>query len=163
MTTDQQHQKSLQVNRQTYDVFRQMYTAELDQQLPAGVFCNISMQYQGFLNDKLVGFYRSKYITEDGKESWMATTQFSPTDARRAFPGFDEPGFKSTFDITLVHPSNYTAHSNMPPVSTKNSKQIHYIPLIGKIQVDTDMGMMWGSCAAHPMPREPLGLDMGPI
>ncbi|KAG0416559.1 hypothetical protein HPB47_006320, partial [Ixodes persulcatus] len=45
---------------------------------------------------------------------FLATSKFQPTYARRAFPCFDEPNFKSTFNVTLVHDRKHMALSNMP-------------------------------------------------
>ena len=72
----------------------------------------LSIAYTGILNDKLRGFYLSKTSKRN-----YAVTQFESTDARRAFPSFDEPAFKATFDVSLVIDSGDTAISNGPIVS----------------------------------------------
>ena len=45
----------------------------------------------------------------------MIATKFEPTDARKAFPCFDEPQLKTTYEITIEHPTGYYALSNFPP------------------------------------------------
>ena len=68
--------------------------------------------FSGILNDKLRGFYRSTFTDDDGNEQVIATTQFEATDARRAFPCWDEPDFKAVFGVTLVVPTDLLAVSN---------------------------------------------------
>src|SRR6266498_849363 len=58
---------------------------------------DIHIRYDATLNDQLRGFYLSK-----GTHRNYAVTQFESTDARRAFPSFDEPAFKATFAVTLT-------------------------------------------------------------
>jgi len=74
--------------------------------------------YTGILNDKLKGFYRSKYVHPSGEERYAATTQFEAADARRAFPCWDEPAVKATFDVTIVADENKTVLSNMPLIDS---------------------------------------------
>ena len=74
--------------------------------LPAGA-AEIHVRYSGMLNDKLRGFYLSK-----AKRRNYAVTQFESTDARRAFPCFDEPAFKATFAVTLTIDRGDTAIAN---------------------------------------------------
>ena len=69
----------------------------------------------------MAGFYRSSYKGADGAEKFMATTQMEPTDARRAFPCFDEPALKSEFTITLVADKGLTCLSNM---DVKEEKEV---------------------------------------
>ena len=54
----------------------------------------LDIAFTGELNDRLRGFYRSSYAGADGRERVMATTQFESTDARRAFPCWDEPSLE---------------------------------------------------------------------
>lgn len=84
--------------------------------LPQGD-ASLYLRFTGELNDKLRGFYRSKYADADGAEKHLATTQFEATDARRAFPCWDEPSIKAAFRVTLLVPSNSTALSNMEVLS----------------------------------------------
>ncbi len=69
--------------------------------LPPGTW-RLTITFSGTLNDKLRGFYRSTYKDEHGDTHRLAATQFEATDARRAFPCWDEPDFKAVFATTLV-------------------------------------------------------------
>ncbi|HXV68210.1 MAG TPA: M1 family aminopeptidase [Nitrospira sp.] len=73
---------------------------------------HLHLMFQGTLNDKLRGFYRSTYKDQTGAVHTLAATQFEATDARRAFPCWDEPDFKAVFATTLVIDSGLTAVSN---------------------------------------------------
>ena len=87
----------------------------------------IDIEFQGVLNDRLLGFYRSRY-SQGRKTKYLATTQFEAADARRAFPCWDEPEAKATFDITIIADANLTAISNMPIKSKKKirTKTVHH-------------------------------------
>ncbi len=76
----------------------------------------LHLAFDGILNDKLHGFYRSTFSDESGAEHVIATTQMESTDARRAFPCWDEPELKATFEITLVVDDALAAFSNGPAV-----------------------------------------------
>lgn len=92
--------------RVTTDAAMETATLTVPQPVPAGV-ATIEIAYTGILNDKLRGFYLSR---ANGRR--YAVTQLEPTDARRAFPSFDEPSFKATFDVSLTIDAGDTAISN---------------------------------------------------
>ena len=78
----------------------------------------LRVRFRGALNDRLLGFYLSRYRLR-GREQRMATTQFEAADARRAFPCIDEPAAKATFDISISAEKGLEAVSNMPAVSRR--------------------------------------------
>lgn len=80
-------------------------------EIPAGK-ATVKIQYTGILNGQLRGFYLSKTPKRN-----YAVTQFEPTDARRAFPSFDEPALKATFSTTLIVNKGDMAISNTNVVS----------------------------------------------
>ena len=97
----------------TFDERRQTVSFGFESPLPKGP-ARLDIRFVGQINDRLRGFYRSHYSDPEGRERYLATTQFEATDARRAFPCWDEPAVKATFDLTLVIPSELVAISNMP-------------------------------------------------
>jgi puromycin-sensitive aminopeptidase len=88
-------------------------TYTFDAPLPAGSAV-LEIAFSGILNDQLHGFYRSTYTDPTGVKHTIATTQFENTDARRAFPCWDEPAFKATYQVNLTVPSHLAAYSNAP-------------------------------------------------
>lgn len=104
----------------SYNETTQTTKVEFDQAIPAGSKAQVEMKFTGELNDKMAGFYRSTYKNKDGSEGIMATSQMEPTDARRAFPCFDEPALKAEFTITLIADKHLTCLSNMDVASEKD-------------------------------------------
>lgn len=72
--------------------------------------------FSGKLLDNMKGYYRSQYTHSSGEKRYMGVTQFEATDARRAFPCWDEPAAKATFAISLTGDKTLTFLSNMPEV-----------------------------------------------
>lgn len=104
----------------------------------------ISIRYQGHLSDKaLLGPYRRKV---DG--DWYVYTTFTPIEARRAFPCFDEPHFKTPWEISIRVPHGETAYSNA--VQTE--------------QIDQPDGMkLIRFAATEPLPAELIAFAAGPF
>jgi len=87
--------------------------------VPAGD-ATLHIVFIGEVNDRLKGFYRSTYTDEEGVEHIVATTQCEPTDARSAFPCWDEPAFKAIFGLTLIVPEGLAAFANGPEIASQD-------------------------------------------
>jgi aminopeptidase N len=90
---------------------RQMAVLTTSEPLAAGAAL-LHIRFAGHLDDRLRGFFKVK---SNGRQ--YAATQFEATDARRAFPCFDEPALKATFDVSLIVDRRDTAISNGKIVS----------------------------------------------
>jgi aminopeptidase N/puromycin-sensitive aminopeptidase len=86
---------------------KEMVVLTVEKQLPVGT-ATVHITYSGILNSEMRGFYLGK----DDQGRKYAATQFESTDARRAFPSFDEPAYKATFDVTTVADKDQVAISN---------------------------------------------------
>ncbi|KPJ05974.1 Membrane alanyl aminopeptidase [Papilio machaon] len=76
----------------------------------------LTIGYLGNINETPLsrGVFRGSYKGSDGRLHWYAATHLQPTNSRQVFPSFDEPGFKSTFNITIYRPIHFTeSYSNM--------------------------------------------------
>ena len=94
------------------DVEKQTLTLALAEELPRGKY-TLAIEFHGRLTEQTEGLYLTRYQV-GSKEKLALTTQFEATDARRMFPCWDEPVFRSVFQLTAVVPEKHTAISNMP-------------------------------------------------
>ncbi|XP_027871824.1 aminopeptidase Ey-like isoform X1 [Xiphophorus couchianus] len=93
------------------EVPTQYLVVQLNDPLQPGRFYELYTEFVGELSDDFGGFYRMEYF-ENNVKKIVASTQMQPTDARKAFPCFDEPAMKAIFHVTLIHPQGTVALSN---------------------------------------------------
>jgi puromycin-sensitive aminopeptidase len=111
----------------TYDEQAERATLHFEETLPTGA-AELSITFRGILNDKLHGFYRSTFTDDAGIDRTLAVTQFEATDARRAFPCWDEPDLKAVYSVRLVVDDGLLAISNGGEVDTEvlpSGKRLH--------------------------------------
>ncbi|KAK3169927.1 hypothetical protein OEA41_009311 [Lepraria neglecta] len=115
----------------SYDEKSQRTTLAFEKAVEASPIAVIHLKFSGTMNNRMAGFYRSKYkstvtpaksVPMDGDSHCMFSTQFESSDARRGFPCFDEPNLKATFDVSIEIPEDQIALSNMPEKEVKPSK-----------------------------------------
>ncbi|KAL7906930.1 peptidase family M1 domain-containing protein [Trichoderma velutinum] len=125
-------EQSWESSNVSYDTKAQRATITFDNELPVSSKASLVIEFEGIINNEMAGFYRSKYkpaatpaasVPHDDEWHYMLSTQFEACDARRAFPCFDEPNLKATYDLELEIPADQVALSNMPVKDTKPSKE----------------------------------------
>jgi aminopeptidase N len=123
----------------TYDEKRQQVTLDFGEKIQYTGEAELDIKFEGAVNNIMAGFYRSKYkpkgdvpasVARDSEFHYMFSTQFEACDARRAFPCFDEPNLKATFDVELEVPKDQVALSNMPEKESKESKRDGFLTVV---------------------------------
>jgi len=95
---------------------KQLTTLTLARPVRAGIH-RLTLAFDGTITDSPAGLFAQDYRKPDGSTGTMLSTQFESTDARRMFPSWDEPAFRSTFALSVTVPKAWSAISNMPIVS----------------------------------------------
>ncbi|XP_060589330.1 aminopeptidase N-like isoform X2 [Ruditapes philippinarum] len=119
--------KLLATNEETYDGIEiltyeintkwQFLIIYLKEDIRPGNQYFVCMNFTGTLQTDFAGMYLSRFPYRTVNQ-YVAATQFSPTDARKAYPCLDEPDRKAQFEITLVRRNDMVSLSNMPIMST---------------------------------------------
>lgn len=74
----------------------------------------LTFSYQGKIESQPFGLYTQSFERPDGSSDSLLSTKFEATDARRMFPGWDEPAFRARFRLSITVPANWATIGNMP-------------------------------------------------
>ena len=116
----------------------------LNRILKEGHFYHLKMSYAGKIKETsndLKGL-QGLYLSEDGDGGHMAVTQFESTFARQAFPCFDEPAMKATFQLTLGRPKDYQSISNMPITMSESGEMVdgvEYVEDVHQVMISSKL------------------------
>jgi len=114
---------------------------DFDEEIAAGRAL-LRLTYAASFEKAPQGLYRTDVAGE-----WYAFSQLEPIDARRVFPGFDEPRFKTPFDVTVV--------------ADGRDKVVSNTPLASKTRVRD--GVRHHFVVTHPLPTYLLAFAVGPL
>ncbi|KAM0734445.1 Aminopeptidase N [Formica fusca] len=114
--------------KQLHDSKTQIAEFSFKNEIASGRY-TLNMKFTGVIADN-GGFKTFLIESNNNYEGWMAATHYQIDGARRLFPCWDKPELKATFDVSIIHPRNYMAFSNMPMREIKllvnNMVSIHY-------------------------------------
>src|SRR5438067_7597310 len=123
--------KELPLSAIKTDNENELLTLTLSSELAVGDHA-LALRFTGKINQQGQGLFYMRYQEQgSGARKVMLGTQFEATDARRFFPCWDEPAFRSRFQLTVVVPENWLAVSNMPIESEQKiagGKEVRFAP-----------------------------------
>lgn len=111
--SNEQKEVRMQMKNDTDQLFLIMEDA-----IPKDAEILITIVFDGILGINGDGFYLSEFFTSNKSSRYLASTQFEPTSARKAFPCFDEPALKANFSMSIVREKKHISLFNMPRVDS---------------------------------------------
>ncbi|XP_059049686.1 aminopeptidase N [Achroia grisella] len=118
---DSKEVQKIAVKDLSADPKKPIVTIQLEKVVPKSSKGRLDFSFNGNLETASTeAFFKSTYITEQEVERMVAATQLRPNNARRMFPCFDEPGYKTPFELSVVRPRNMIALSNVPVARTED-------------------------------------------
>ncbi|KAF5281716.1 hypothetical protein FQA39_LY17737 [Lamprigera yunnana] len=119
--------RDFKVSHVDYDKTAEIYAIVLEEQMKKGDQYKLSIQrFNNTLNNRMVGFYTADYHDVNNIKRPLAVTDFEPSDARLAFPCFDEPSMKSKFNIQIIRNEGQMSVSNAPLEYTEDLRDGRY-------------------------------------
>ena len=122
-TEQSKTEQAVKAEHISYDTKAQRATLSFNGKLPTSPKAIIDIKFEGVMNSSMSGFYRSKYkpavppaasVPQYEEHHYMFSTQFESCSAREAFPCFDEPNLKASYNVDIEIPDDQVALSNMP-------------------------------------------------
>ncbi|XP_064455661.1 aminopeptidase Q-like [Ornithodoros turicata] len=121
---------------------RDVVTLKLDRKLEPSMQYQVSVKFENTYSSESQGFYSDHY-NQNGRQRTVYVTQFEPHYARTAFPCFDEPAFKATFNITIIHANNLKARSNMPLLTSEPTGKHMVVDVFQKTPIMSSYIVAW--------------------
>ncbi|HEX8380035.1 MAG TPA: M1 family metallopeptidase, partial [Allosphingosinicella sp.] len=78
----------------------------------------LTIDYSGKIYTQAAGLFALDYEAAGGKKRALFT-QFEAPDARRFFPGWDEPQFRTPYNLNVTVPANQDVVGNMPQAGVR--------------------------------------------
>ncbi|CAB3239534.1 unnamed protein product [Arctia plantaginis] len=117
---DRKELQEITIDTSTMDPKKPIITLSLKKTVPKGSTGVLKFSFKGNMETgSTEAFFKTTYMTDQEIERTVAATQLRPNNARRMFPCFDEPGYKTPFELSVVRPKNMIALSNVPVARTE--------------------------------------------
>ncbi|XP_047528651.1 aminopeptidase N [Vanessa atalanta] len=107
--------QKIPIKKMNTDPKKPIVTLRLEKMVPKSSIGFINFSFKGNMETSSTeAFFKTIYVTDQEVERMVAGTQLRPNNARRMFPCFDEPGYKTPFELSVVRPRGMVALSNTP-------------------------------------------------